>query len=185
MDYQKHAEAMEQQIYGKKVLRDAQPENSAHWQHFQDEITNLTNQMLGWERVQPALERLDRKIGAARVNAAAAQRLSDHNEALTASKFAGGIGLVLLIVCVLADSVAWWVVALCVVALLAAGGLTLLGTRIRREREGLVDAAEASLSELLREWRSTAPDGRSWTKNAPVLVGEQTGAFGSEVDVED
>jgi hypothetical protein len=71
------------------------------------------------------------------------------------------------------------------VALIAAGGLTLLGTGVRRQRGEMVAAAEAQLQERLREWNATVPGGRSWTKNAPVLVGEQAGAFGSEVDGED
>jgi hypothetical protein len=112
MDIQGQIDKLEQDIYARKVLRDAQPEESLHWQHFQDQITERTNEMLAWERAQPALEQIERGIESARRRVAVAVRDSRRNEALTLAKSAAVVGVLLLIVCLLAD-VAWWMVALC------------------------------------------------------------------------
>lgn len=179
MDYQGKIEEIESQIFRTVALRDSQRGSTDLYEHFQDEITRLTQQMLAWKSNEDALSALDRDIIAARRRLLEAQRRRDHNDAGTAAKVLGGFGGLLLVIVLLFSPPAL-LVAFCILCLLGALGCILAAARTRRERDQVVMDVEAVLADLEMQWRRKAPDGNPWKQNAPVPAGVGPGAFEDE-----
>jgi len=183
MDYQGKIEELESKIFRTVALRDSQRGSTDLYDHFQDEITRLTQQMLAWQSNEDTLSALDRDIIAARRKLLEAQRRRDHNDAGTAAKVLGGFGGLLLVI-VLVFSPPALLVIFCILCLVGALGCILLAAHARRDRDEVVMGVEAVLADLEMQWRRKAPDGHPWKQNTPVPAGGGPGAFDDEL-VED
>jgi hypothetical protein len=61
----KRMEYLRNRIQDQQILRDAQVPNGQDYAFFQAEITNLTNELLAWERITDRLDQLDGAIATA------------------------------------------------------------------------------------------------------------------------
>jgi hypothetical protein len=179
-EYDEHISRLETQIYGKKVLRDAQRVDSARWDRFQQDIDGLTDEMTEWMDATPELVELDDAIVVAeRRLKAADQAAEDAQVSWSIAKFLGVVGIVCLLI-----SVTWmpsiWFPVLTFVFLAGAVAAIMAGTRGRQARSEAVDVAESDLYSLQERRRHRMPERtvtRSVARSIPavgrVLVGPE------------
>jgi len=184
MDVQGKIQELECKILNATALRDAQRSGDELAEHFQTEITRLTNEMLAWQMQESRLQDIDHRIRIAKRGVREAERSRDYGGWPTGTaKVFGVFGALLLIIALLWPSPPALLVIVCIGCLLAAGGSVLLAARTRRGADQVVLDRELELELAESSWRSIAPDGKPWveTTKAPARVG----ASAFEDDFED
>jgi hypothetical protein len=163
-EYDEHISQLKDEIYGVKVLRDAQRDGSAHHDRFQQQINRLTDELFEWSDATPDLERLGAEIRAAkqRLFAARLEATNDLHFTGWASKGFGVLGIICLLI-----SVTWtpsiWFPVLTFVFLALAVAAIMQGTRNRQALSEAVAVADSDLYSLQEQRRQRVPD-RSATR---------------------
>lgn len=156
--YQARLDELEREISRLRHLRDAQAAESRQWDHFQNTITALTDELLAWEQAGPELDQLDDAIEHAerRVTRAEREARDAAGTWTAAAGFTGTVGVVLGLIS-LAWTLPWWLPALSVILLVIAAAALMAATRARRTAQLALNEADRHLAELNQRRDSLLP----------------------------
>ncbi len=167
--YDDHIEELENQVARNAKLRDSQVPDSAQFDHYQREASQLAKEAIRLKRLVPSLLDLDEKIDEAEERATRARFKEDRElDLIWGLIFGGSILTVLALLIIVVWNPAVWLTIATVVLFAGTVALVLYGLKRRVELATAREEAVAGLAQLVAR-RDALLNGESEQQSALAL----------------